>query len=49
MFCTPGLIFDGTEGVGSRFHVLRAELIFGGTKGVRSRILDLPTLTHFRR
>jgi hypothetical protein len=24
MFCAPGLVFGGTEGVGSRFHVLRA-------------------------
>jgi hypothetical protein len=23
MFCTPGLVLGGTEGVGSRFHVLR--------------------------
>jgi hypothetical protein len=23
MFCAPGLIFGGTKGVGSRFHVLR--------------------------
>jgi hypothetical protein len=28
MFCTPGLIFDGTEGVGSRFHVLRSRKRF---------------------
>jgi hypothetical protein len=28
MFCAPGLIFDGTEGVGSRFHVLRARTNF---------------------
>jgi hypothetical protein len=25
MFCAPGLIFEVTEGVGSRFHLLRAE------------------------
>jgi hypothetical protein len=25
MFCAPGLIFDGTEGVVSRFHVLGAD------------------------
>jgi hypothetical protein len=24
MFCAPGLVFGGTEGVGFRFHVLRA-------------------------
>jgi hypothetical protein len=28
MFCVPGLILDGTEGVGSRFYVLRARTIF---------------------
>jgi hypothetical protein len=24
LFCAPGLVFGGTEGVGSRFHVLRS-------------------------
>jgi hypothetical protein len=24
MLCAPELVFDGAEGVGSRFHVLRA-------------------------
>jgi hypothetical protein len=28
MFCTPGLIFNDTEGVGSRFHVLRTQTYF---------------------
>jgi hypothetical protein len=28
IFCAPGLIFDGTEGVGSRFHVLRSRTHF---------------------
>jgi hypothetical protein len=28
MFFTPGLVFDGTEGVGTRFHVLRAQTHF---------------------
>jgi hypothetical protein len=28
MFCSPGLIFDVIEGVGSRFHVLRARTRF---------------------
>jgi hypothetical protein len=27
-FCLPGLVFSGTEGVGSRFHVLRARTHF---------------------
>jgi hypothetical protein len=28
MFCAPGLVFDGTEGVGSRFHVFRSRTRF---------------------
>jgi hypothetical protein len=28
MFCVPALIFCRTEGVGSRFHVLRAQTRF---------------------
>jgi hypothetical protein len=28
MFCPPGLVFDCTEGVGSRFHVLRSRTLF---------------------
>jgi hypothetical protein len=28
MFCAHRLNFDGTEGVGSRFHVLRAQIYF---------------------
>jgi hypothetical protein len=28
MFCAPGLVFDGAECVGSRFHVLRARTCF---------------------
>jgi hypothetical protein len=28
MFCAPGLVFDGTEGVGSRFYVLRSQTCF---------------------
>jgi hypothetical protein len=28
MFCAPRLIFDGTEGVGSRFHVLHSRTSF---------------------
>jgi hypothetical protein len=35
MFCTPGLIFDGTEGVGSRFHVLRSRNRFRRCRGRR--------------
>jgi hypothetical protein len=28
MFCTLGLIFFGTEGAGSRFHILRGQTLF---------------------
>jgi hypothetical protein len=35
MFCVPGLIFGGTEGVGSRFHVLRARNLFRRYRGRR--------------
>jgi hypothetical protein len=49
MFCALGLIFGSTEGVGSRFHVLRAELIFSGTDDVRSRFHVLRSRTRFRR
>jgi hypothetical protein len=33
MFCAPRLIFDGTEGVGSRFNVLRARTGFRRYRG----------------
>jgi hypothetical protein len=35
MFCAPGLIFDGTEGVGSSFHVLHSRSHFGQYRGRR--------------
>jgi hypothetical protein len=35
MFCAPGLIFNGTEGVGSRFHVLRSPTHFLRYRGCR--------------
>jgi hypothetical protein len=35
MFCAPGLVFDGTEGVGSCFHVLRARTGFRRYQGRR--------------
>jgi hypothetical protein len=28
MFCAPGLVFGGTEGIGSRFHILRSQARF---------------------
>jgi hypothetical protein len=35
MFCAPGLIFGGTERVGSRFHVLRSRTRFRRYRGRR--------------
>jgi hypothetical protein len=35
MFCAPGLIFDGTEGVWSRCHVLRSQTRFQRNRGRR--------------
>jgi hypothetical protein len=35
MFCAPGHVFGGTEGVGSRFHVLRALPRFRRKRGCR--------------
>jgi hypothetical protein len=42
MFYAPGLVFDGTERVGSG-------LIFGGTEGVGSRFHVLHAPARFRR
>jgi hypothetical protein len=49
MFCAPGLIFGGTEGVRYLFHVCAVGLIFGGTEGVASRFQVFHSRTHFRR
>jgi hypothetical protein len=49
MFCAPGHVFGGTEGVRSQFHVLRSRLIFGGTEVVGSRFHVLHVRTRFRR
>jgi hypothetical protein len=35
MFCAPALIVGGTEGVDSRFHVLRPQTRFGWYRGCR--------------
>jgi hypothetical protein len=47
MFCAPVLVFGANEGVGSRFHVLRARTLYYGTEGVWSRFHDLRAWTHF--
>jgi hypothetical protein len=49
MFCVPGLIFGGTEVIGSHFHVCASGHVFSGTEGVGSRFHVLRTRTHFRR
>jgi hypothetical protein len=49
MFCAPELVFGGTEGVRSRFHVLYAGTLFGGNEGVGSHFHILRSRTHFRR
>jgi hypothetical protein len=35
MFCTPRIIFDGTEGFGSRIHVLHSQTCFRRYQGRR--------------
>jgi hypothetical protein len=47
MFCAPRLIFDGTKGIRSSFHVLRFRTRFGGTEGIRSSIHVFRSRTHF--
>jgi hypothetical protein len=49
MFCSPGLVFGGTTGVGSRFHVLHSFTRFRRTEGVESRFHVLLARTRFRR
>jgi hypothetical protein len=34
-FCALGLVFNGTEGIGARFHVLRYKTLFGRYRGRR--------------
>jgi hypothetical protein len=48
MFCAPGLIFGGTEGVRSVFMFCAPGLIFGDTEGVRSDFRVLRARTRFR-
>jgi hypothetical protein len=49
MFCALGLIFDGSEVVGSRFHVLRAQTRFQRYEVIESRFQVICARTHFRR
>jgi hypothetical protein len=45
----PRLIFAGTKGTTSSFHVLRSRLIFDGTVGVGYRFHILRSRTRFQR
>jgi hypothetical protein len=49
MFCAPGLVFDGAEGVWSRFHFCALGLIFIVTEGVPSRFHVSRSRTCFQR
>jgi hypothetical protein len=49
MFCAPGIIFGGTEGVGFLFVFCALGLVFSVTEGVLSRFHVLRVRTHFRR
>jgi hypothetical protein len=48
MFFAPGLVFGGTECVGSLFHVLLSGFVFGVTEGVVSRFHIMCSQTRFR-
>jgi hypothetical protein len=49
MFCALGLIFGGTEGVRSRYHVLSSRTHFAGTGSVGSHFHVLRLETRFPR
>jgi hypothetical protein len=49
LFYAPGLVFRGTEGVGSRFHILRPRTRFRRLEGVGSLFHVLRAQTRFRR
>jgi hypothetical protein len=48
-FCALGIIFDGTEGVRSRFLILRVRTRFRRYRGCRVPFSHLRFRTHFRR
>jgi hypothetical protein len=49
MYRATRLILGGSEGVGSRCHILCSELVCGGTEGVGSSFHVLRTRNRFRR
>jgi hypothetical protein len=49
VFCAPGHVFGGAEGVGSCFRVLRSRTIFQRFRGRRSSLIFLRSRSQFRR
>jgi hypothetical protein len=49
LFCVPGLIFCGSEGVVSRFHVFRSRTYFRRFRRRRACFYVLRARIHFRR
>jgi hypothetical protein len=49
MFCAPGLILGGSEGAGSRFHILRSRTRFQRDRGRRVPFHGLRSWSQFRR
>jgi hypothetical protein len=47
MFCASGLVFGGTEGVGSRFMFCAPGLVFGGNEGAGYRFHVLCSWSRF--
>jgi hypothetical protein len=49
MFCAPGHVFGSSEGVGSRFQILRSRTRYGGTEGIGTHFHVLRSRIRFRR
>jgi hypothetical protein len=49
MFCALGHFFGGSEGVGSRFHILRSQTRFWRSAGIQARFHVLRPGTRFQR
>jgi hypothetical protein len=49
MFCAPGLVFGGSEGVGSHFYVLRSRTRFRRYRRCRFPLSCFRSRTRFRR
>jgi hypothetical protein len=49
MFCPPEFVLEGTEGVGTRFHVLRSRTHFRQSQGRRVPFSYFALLNSFSR